>query len=866
MDLRGMLNDNGPAAAAAAAAAVSNKPPLPQQIHIQTQAQPQPQPQPPSSHPSTPIQTIPQQPFRDYNQQTQPSPSRQYSQDYGPQHGPPGAFATSPYQGVPGPYANRPAPPPLQQIAPHDLRSPSIGPGPAPSPYRPTPTSSISTASGGYPFPPAQQPQQQTPTSPVQRHQYPLTSAFSRDGYPQPSGAVGMTGPPGAPSYMQGPPMPQTPPIGTAGGPHPYPHQRSQSSQSTPTPTSAQSQPGQYGAPYVHGSPVATTHSLPHLEHPQRQSSQPPTPIAGPLSAGPRPVQTLNNFAGQPPSPYQQRLQSTPSFHPPPTQTSPPPPPPPSLPRHPSSQSLYEQHGQDPLRRPPSHVERDRSISVSPKTRLPSLPSSAGRPGTSISDSEARRIHILSSSTMGSAVDHDRERDRAVTPAKRKLEERELRLDELEKRDARPPPFEDVNGRSAHPDSAATPHPSTSFRRQRRRRVYQQPPIWAQTAQDRRLANANCILYKPVQHHGSQLNGKSESLPSRHASPEERRATIVTQPVIAPPPAAPQAPEYPNANEPLGPWEKSITSEMPQESMTRAVADFLFAHILKSPDINDIQSRGVQFEIEAKLGILIDKNTNGRVNLPIVSDCVLSDRGGWLGFRSSMTEAQHKSYNDYLNSLVLLAHPDNKANVGRPQPRVPIKYLHRREIDRFFELPNSMRDSALPACVSSHMASRGHYAKVRVTYDQKTDEVLAKIVKCRIADISLHFPQCPLDCRISVNLEMEWDGEIDALERLSQASSRPSPPHRNKDRLSYTHSHYQVDLTQVTQVTQVVPGPSNAQRQEKEHELEIEVASNVLIDQGRRAMDNRPHQYLELVEGLVNNVVLLARKAQEWGP
>jgi len=90
--------------------------------------------------------------------------------------------------------------------------------------------------------------------------------------------------------------------------------------------------------------------------------------------------------------------------------------------------------------------------------------------------------------------------------------------------------------------------------------------------------------------------------------------------------------------------------------------------------------------------------------------------------------------------------------------------------------------------------------------------VLAKIVKARIADLNLHFPEFPFDCRISINLEMDWDGEVADLERMqankSQASHRPAPPNRNKDRLSYSHGQYQIDLTQVTQV---IHGPNVSQ-------------------------------------------------------
>ncbi len=230
-----MLNDNGPAPGA--------------QGKSSQQAQRRQQQQllrPPCS------QLLPPS-FRDDNQTTQASPSRHVSQDYGAHQRSTSYFASPPpyHTPGPGPYGGRPQPPTLQQLPPNDLRSPSIATG-GPSPYRQTPTSSVSGAVGATPSPPGQ-----TPTSPVQQHQYPPQGVYHRDSYPQPSGAaVGITGPQGAPSYMQGQPVPQTPPVATPGG-HPYLHQRSQSTHSTPTPTSAQSQ-GQYGAPFIQGSPVAT--------------------------------------------------------------------------------------------------------------------------------------------------------------------------------------------------------------------------------------------------------------------------------------------------------------------------------------------------------------------------------------------------------------------------------------------------------------------------------------------------------------------------------------------------------------------------------------------------------------------------------
>lgn len=695
-----------------------------------------------------------------------------------------------------------------------------MGSAPVPSPYRQTPSASLSNPSG-YPFPP-----QQHPASPVQRHQYPPTNAYHRESYPQPPAPVAIPGPqPGAAYVQQGAHVPQTPPVATQTAGHPYLH-RTSSAHSTPTPTSAQSQHAQYGAPFAQASPVTAPRALqqadphPHPHPHQRQSSQPPPP-GGPVPLSARPAQASSVGGGfsQPTSPYQQRVPG-PGFHPAASQASPPPPPPPSLPRHPSAHSIPDSHSQDSIRAPQAPNDRDQSLSVSPKTRVPSLPSSSGRPSTSVSELDPYLNHSHSAApTMA---------ERAATPAKRKLEDRELPPDELEKRDPRPPPFEDSDGRPpAFADAGPPAHrpaaPVMPAPAPKRRKVHRTTPPWAQSARDRAPAHPNRILYHPVPHDGgggggasagtgSQPNGKVDRpapptrMQSRHASPDDKRAAAP----ITPAPSLP--PDAGSQWGPLGPWEASITNSVPQEQISKAVADFLFQYVVMNEDLGEIQSRGVKFEIEAKFGMLIDKGTNQRVDLPVNSECVLNEGRNWLGFRSSMTELQHKSFNDFLNHLVQQTHPANKAaHAALPRPRLPIDYRHRHEIDRFFELPAAVRDRSLPVCVAKPIAAKGHGVKVRVTYDQKSNKVLGKIVKARIADLSLHFPHLPLDCRISVNLEMDWEGTVEDLERMASSTGRASPPARTKDRLSYKHGCYQIDLTQVTQsvtgLTVSYPGP-----------------------------------------------------------
>lgn len=404
-----------------------------------------------------------------------------------------------------------------------------------------------------------------------------------------------------------------------------------------------------------------------------------------------------------------------------------------------------------------------------------------------------------------SAMGPDRERvERAVTPAKRKLDSRDLPLDELEKQDVRPPPFEkqSQNGHAlkqeaAQPSSQTAAASSPVMARKVQRKRHSKPPVWALDYREGTKLNAmNFVLHKPAHIGGAQVNGRVDGfvkpeLTSRHTSPDEKRSIAASQPAPAPPPPpaqlqmAPPVALMPNANGPLGPWETCISNVKPLNDMAKQVADFLFATVVNNPDTGEITSRDIQFEIEAKMGTVINKETDERIDLPVLTECVLADTKR-LAFRSDMTLAQHKAFNEYLNDCVNVTHRAKGA-------RVPIEYRHRRETDKFYELPDPLRKQ-LPACIQSLIPAR-HSAKVRVSYDQKTNRVIAMIIKARIADLHLYFPTFPLDCRISVNLEMPWDGNLEQLEK--HAAGKDQQPDRKKDRLSYTQSVYQIDLTQV---------------------------------------------------------------------
>ncbi|GAW23315.1 hypothetical protein ANO14919_128710 [Xylariales sp. No.14919] len=875
MDLRAMLNTEGGGGDRSKSAHPPPPPPPAQSISTSTVA-------PVPATPGTPSSTAPPPPphsFLDYSHSTHASPvsqPREYPPHGHPNHNPssggpgpaPYASPTSYHHPAPGgPFAGRPSVPPLQPLPPHDIRSPSSASLSGPSPYRQTPTSSTSVGSTGYPFPSTQQP----PASPGQRHQYGPTG-YSRDSYSsQPAG-----GPHGSVSYPQGQqhqqqqpppqhqqqqqqqPIPQTPPVGTPGGSHQYLHQRSLSIHSTPTPTSTHSQHPPYPPSYAQSSPVAIHHPPMHIDqqHHRHQSPQPATPLGPPMTAPLR--QSPAASYQQPPSPYQQRMPSTAVPYQQIIKTSPPPPPPASIPRMPNSgHSAYDAVSESQRRSQSqqSRSERERSISVSPKTRVPSLPSSTGQSASNEQDPFHSQQRLQPHPPPGSVANMESQRD--MTPAKRKIDDRDLRPDEVENQRQPPPPPKLNGNHHALPSQRSSTSPTMP---RKKRITHSGPPIWAQCGRKRALAASRNFSIKQLAPGGpssaTSVNGTHQELgamqkaehASRHTSPETARSTTLAR----------EEPIQVAVKDPLTfggqpfPWEPTIEVSRPIDIVSRSIADFFVFNVLQGPNPAELRSRGAQFEIEAKLGTIIDKSTNDRVEFRIqAGECVLTENAR-IAFRSSMTENQHRVLNDYLNEQVKASMFPRSSTAG---PRVPIQYVHRRQTDRFFELPAHLRQRLPPSI--ANLLQPNAPLKARITYDQKTGNVLAKIVKARVADLHIHMSHLPLDCRISINIEWDWDGPAQEIEQ-NQIPNKDRQPDRNKDRLSYTHGFYQIDLTQVTQGPQGPHGPMGSSS--KEHELEIELESRVLYEHGHLLMKGEPNRYSDLVDGLIDNVRVLAKR------
>lgn len=178
------------------------------------------------------------------------------------------------------------------------------------------------------------------------------------------------------------------------------------------------------------------------------------------------------------------------------------------------------------------------------------------------------------------------------------------------------------------------PSSSTSSPQQppRKRTRYTEPPIWAQSVRGRKsvyAAGSNRINPK--------TNGKQ---PAVNATPQPAPAPLLKSETNGNRQISPSVGPIEDPSIILGPWERSINNNKPQEQITKIVADWLFYKVVSRDDVGELASRGVEIEIEAKLGQLIDKETNHRYELPVQTECILSNTER-IGFRSSMTEVCH---------------------------------------------------------------------------------------------------------------------------------------------------------------------------------------------------------------------------------
>ncbi|PNS21946.1 hypothetical protein CAC42_544 [Sphaceloma murrayae] len=411
------------------------------------------------------------------------------------------------------------------------------------------------------------------------------------------------------------------------------------------------------------------------------------------------------------------------------------------------------------------------------------------------------------------------------------------------------------------------------------RAQYKEPPTWA------RLHPSN-PGYEAQLRKFPQL--KSAPMHDTRAPPKRQLQPVTPsqKPISQPPQSLPLGPQMNgqaptlSASDSAGrkaevsrklnmPWEVSVTDTERANPLTTEICTFLFTQMLIRSSLGAGDPRNGSLEIEAKLGTLIDRQTDGRLSLPVKTTTVLKEEysSRHLKFESMMDELENRNMNDYLNELTKASRgfidlPGVPKRAPHEPPRVPIEYKHRYERDTFAILSAYGRQH-LPQCAHEELQKpnrRNETIRIRTTYDNnpKVDKsqpppIIAKIVKLRLADLDIYCPEHPFDIRLSVNIEIDFQGRTDVDHDLlsEPVEKKDTNPDRFKNRVSYKHLLYQIDLTQVTN--------DAAGKGSKTHELEVEVNAEELRRQAVELQQGRENAFEAVVEGLINNIMLLAR-------
>ncbi|KAF7346178.1 mRNA-capping enzyme subunit beta [Mycena sanguinolenta] len=281
--------------------------------------------------------------------------------------------------------------------------------------------------------------------------------------------------------------------------------------------------------------------------------------------------------------------------------------------------------------------------------------------------------------------------------------------------------------------------------------------------------------------------------------------------------------DHENGSDIRPPLSLSILGVEPLDEFIKEIADWIHYTIMNRPP--DLQGK---VEVEAKVGLLRDRDTNQRLMLPVLVETIIVPDSIPLRFESNMSVAQHKHYNTRLNEL--------KISSTQPGfPSTPLAYAHLHLVDSFYPTDNPHDKE-----------------KIRVTRDEKTGAVVECMRKIRLGDLNIFSPKRSADWRVSVNVEIPVSHPIG------------SPTHtRKKDRMSYSHEEFSIDLTQV-HASSSSSGPPDIL-----HELEIEIARPQLLlaTAARRGDPNVPElersSFDELIRAFVNNARILVRNASE---
>lgn len=255
----------------------------------------------------------------------------------------------------------------------------------------------------------------------------------------------------------------------------------------------------------------------------------------------------------------------------------------------------------------------------------------------------------------------------------------------------------------------------------------------------------------------------------------------------------------------LLPWK------MDSNSLVKEVGVFIYQ------TIKEFLPEQENLEIEARFGLLIDKETNERIYLPVITDSILDPKQSkWYRFESSLSAKKHKEYNAFFNRIYVETRKKGYKGAS-------LEYTHKKQNDFIYS---------------------SKAGQIRITKDNEGN--IIKIERKRLlGKLDIWLPNAELDIRLSLNIEEP----VDKQELENEAETE-----RKKDRISYQNQKdsFCVDLTQVFQRTDT--------GNEIKHEMELEWKDKDLIENIKQ-LDTVPSSiFIQKTEEFVKTTFKIARK------
>lgn len=280
--------------------------------------------------------------------------------------------------------------------------------------------------------------------------------------------------------------------------------------------------------------------------------------------------------------------------------------------------------------------------------------------------------------------------------------------------------------------------------------------------------------------------------------------------------------------------ECSITGVIPPPSVTRRIAEWIYANFVEITEANR-----KYVELELKFGTIMDKVSSNRINILVSTECIYTDTSNiyfepgihQVGFEDMLGffEELEKSYQDELkNQPVGSNKPRRKFNLLETDMTDSIYYVRNRN-----EQPKSIRVS------KDNLLNPPRYSGIS---------------KHRISDLYIHNPSSMYDLRLSLSLENPVaNDEIETVMKKSKPSKV-----RIKQRNSFKHKPTvtQFDLTRVTTPKELKNTTTGKRivESEKSYEVELEIDTAEVFN-GFDMFKNGTNsiRFEELVEIFLNN-------------